>query len=281
MYAPPPHRLAPLAEATARIAIEAFGPWPRLAPLRNGAGARGERHREWSALLGRFVADGRVEYATMTRVRRLVEVYLSRLAEQDPDAFADADEQLAFFLNAYNTIAVHQVLLHYPVASLRAIGGASSRPYPIGRRNLSLLALEAGVLRAFGDPRVHAAITPAALGAPALQPRAFNGTELQQQLDAAARGLLADARRGAGYDAATDTLWLPAALRRYAGDWIRPELMPSAAPVLLGRLRPSAMLPALAPLLPDAITAQLGAGTRVRFASFDRALNDVEMMNDE
>ncbi len=276
MAASTPHRLAPLAEASARLAVELFGPRPRVAPLRNGAGAGAERHREWSALLGRFVRDGRVEYATMLRVRRLVEVYLSRLAEQDPDAFADADEQLAFFLNAYNTIAVHQVLLHYPITSLRDVAGAWGRVYPIGRRNLSLLALEAGILRAFGDPRVHAAITPAALGAPALQSRAFSGAELQQQLEAAVRELLGAPRRGASYDFATDTLRLPHALRRYAGDWIRPERMPSPAAPVTGRLRPRALLPALMPYLPPAVSARIGPATQVDFLPFDYRLNEID-----
>lgn len=270
-----PHPLASLAEAAARTTVEAFGRPPRLAPLREGAGAGGERHGEWAALLGRFVRDGRVEYATMQRVRRLVEVYLSRLAEQNPDTFADSDEQLAFFLNAYNTIAVHQVLLHYPVSSLGAIGGARGRAYPIGRRNVSLLSLEAGILRAFGDPRIHAAITPAALGAPALQPRAFNGVDLQQELDAAVRRLLADQQRGAAYDAAADVLWLPATLQRYAGDWIAPARMPAAALVLRGRLQPAAMLATLAPFLPDGLRWRIGAATRVRFSLYDPRLNDI------
>lgn len=270
----PPHPLAPLAETAARLAVEAFGHRPRIAPLRGGAGAGGDRHREWSALLGRFVRDGRVEYATMTRVRRLVEVYLTHLAEQTPDTWADADEQLAFFLNAYNTIAVHQVLLHYPVPSLGAIAGAQSRSYPIGRRNLSLIALQAGVLRAFGDPRVHAAITPAALGAPALQPIAYSGAALQEQLDSAVRALLADEQRGTGYDAVSDVLWLPAALRRYAGDWLHPERMPSLAVLPAHRLRPQAVLAALAPYLPAGITAAIGPRTKLCFGSFDPTLND-------
>jgi hypothetical protein len=262
-----------------RLAVELRGPRPRIAPLRGGAGAGAERHREWSALLGRFVRDGRVEYGTMLRVRRLVEVYLGRLAQQDPDGFADADEQLAFFLNAYNTIAIHQVLLHYPIDSLRDVAGAHGRSYPIGRRNLSLLVLEAGILRAFGDPRIHAAITPAALGAPALQPRAFEGATLQQQLEDALHELLADPRRGASYDAATRTLWLPHALERYAGDWLRPELMFATAAPLAARPDRRTLVAAFVPYLPAAVSEQVSMTTRVEFLPFDERLN--EMTNDE
>jgi len=51
--------------------------------------ARGRTHATASggALLARFVQDGAVDYGTMTRVRRLVEVYLQRLADADPDVF--------------------------------------------------------------------------------------------------------------------------------------------------------------------------------------------------
>ncbi len=124
---------------------------PRIAPLGDGGGAGRFDHAEWGALLARFVdPSGTVDYHNFQRVRRLLEAYLARLARAAPDAFASADEQLAFYLNAYNAIVVHQVVLHYPITSIRQIAHACVRPYLAGSRNLSLHLLHAQLLRAFG-----------------------------------------------------------------------------------------------------------------------------------
>lgn len=243
---------------------------PRLAPLRAGAGAGRMEHGEWQALLTRFVQHGRVDYRNMVRVRRLVEVYLSRLAHEHPDAFADADDQLALYLNAFNAIAIHQVLLHYPLRSLHDVRGALRRVYPIGRRNVSLLTLHATTLRAYGDPRVHAAINLAALGSAPLQPVAFTGQGLQTQLDTAMYDLLSHTR----YDAATNTLYLPALLRWFGGDFVQPIAMPGPRGLVSGQLRPAAILAAIRRYLPPGIASSLPNAPRLRFEPFDWQLNE-------
>lgn len=247
---------------------------PRLGPLHGGVAAGRFQHSEWSALLSRFAQDGRVDYAGMVRVRRLVEVYLSRLAEHDPETFIDADDQLAFYLNAYNAIAIHQVVLHYPVPSIQAIPGAFVRPYPIGRRNVALHTLHGGLLRAFGDPRVHLALSPAALGGAAIQPQAFSGTTLQAALDAALRRFLADPAHGARYDAATRTLWLSPIVRWFAGDLIQPATMPQLGGLVRGWGRLPELLQVLRPALPSELAAALPDHPSIQTLPFDWRLND-------
>lgn len=252
----------------------ALGPQPRLGPLHGGVAAGRFQHSEWSALLGRFVQHGRLDYQQLLRVRRLVEVYLSRLADHDPETFIDTDDQLAFYLNAYNAIAVHQVLLHYPVTSIRAIPHAFVRPYPIGRRNVALHTLHGGLLRSFRDPRVHLALSPAALGGAPLQPQAFSGTSLQAGLDAATRRFLADPDHGARYDAATNTLWLAPILRWLGGDLLQPATMPQLGGLLRGWASPRALLEPLRPYLPPELAAALPARPTIRALPFDWRLND-------
>jgi hypothetical protein len=247
---------------------------PRIGPLRAGSGAGRFQHSEWTALLGRFVQAGQVDYATMVRVRRLVEIYLGRLAEQDPERFIDADDQLAFYLNAYNAIAIHQVLLHYPAPSIRAIPWAFLRPYPIGRHNISLHTLHSRFLRSFGDPRIHAAISGAAIGFPVLQPEAYLGTTLQGSLETALRRFLADEQHGLRYDSTTHTVGVSPILRWYGGDFVQPSAMPSVRNLVVARLQPDRVLTALQPWLPPSIIAVLGQQPRVRYADFDWRLND-------
>jgi hypothetical protein len=253
-----------------------WGALPRIARLRDGAGAGRVLHSEWAALLSRFVDDaGLVDYRTLVRVQRLMETYLERLADTDPDAFADTDDQLAFYLNAYNAIAMYQVVQHYPVLSLRTVPGAWVRPFPVGRRNVSLVQLHGTLVRAFGDPRVHAALCPATWGGPILFNEPFVGTRLQAQLADGLRRLLADGERGARYDAATNTLYLAAPLVRWAGDWVYPQRMPRAWGLIAGRAQPQRFLQAIAPYMPPALAAVVPAQQlTVRALPYDWTLNE-------
>ncbi|WP_025745657.1 DUF547 domain-containing protein [Kallotenue papyrolyticum] len=274
-HSAPAPGLQRLAEASVWLSSAALRRRPlRVAPLRQGVGAGRVQHGEWQALLLRFVRDGVVDYVTLRRVRRLLEAYLERLAEHDPERFADADDQLAFYLNAYNAIAVYQIVIHPGARSLREVPGAFTRSFAVGRRNLSLHALHGGVLRAFGDPRVHVAIVPAARGAAPLQAQAFTGASLQAELDAALRRLLADPRRGARYDAARNTLWLSPIFGWFAGDFLYPQAMPGLRGLLAGWRHPQRVVSVLQPYLPPEIIAALAQHPTVRFLAFDWSLND-------
>jgi hypothetical protein len=275
---PEHHRAAwwrALLEPIAWLGATTWGRTPRIARLHDGVGAGRYLHSEWGALLERFVAGGLVEYRTLTRVQRLFEAYLEGLADTDPEGFADADDQLAFYLNAYNALAIYQVVQHYPVRSIREIPDAFLRVYPVGQRNLSLTMLHGVVVRVFGDGRVHAALCPAARGAPLLQSEPYVGPQLQTQLDTALCSLLADPQRGARYDRGTNTLWLAAVLHRWGGDLVYPHLMPSARSLLLGRLQPQRLLDALLPYMPPELAAAVQTEQpTVRPLPFDWTLNE-------
>lgn len=249
---------------------------PRIARLRDGIGAGRFLHSEWSALLERFVQNGLVEYVALVRVKRLIEAYLQRLADTDPDLFADADDQLAFYLNAYNALAMYQVVLHYPVASLRDVPNAFTRVFPVGRRNLSLTILHVTITRAFGDPRIHASLYPAACGTGPIPATPFLGPQLQTQLDNTMRALLADPMHGARYDDCTNTLWIAAPLYTWGGDFIYPHLMPRAHGVLGGRLQSAKLLDALLPYMPPNLASVMQIRQPViRLIPFDWTLNEV------
>jgi hypothetical protein len=209
---------------------------------------RAFRHDDWKALVTRFAPTGRVDYANFRRVRRLLEEYLGRLSHARPEEWAETREQLAFYLNAYNAIAIYQVLLAYPVGSIRDIPGAFSRPYPVGRELHTLHTLQHTKIRAFGDPRVHAAVVPAARSAPLL--RAYTGADLDRSLDAQMREMLADAMYGLQIDRVQHSLALNSTFRWFAGDFAAPRSMPSVKMLARGLANPASMLNGLRPYLP-------------------------------
>lgn len=269
-------RQRPFLDRLIWLTAAAAGQRPRVGPLRNGIGTGRFQHGEWSALLSRFTnIDGTIDYGTMARVRRLLEIYLQRLARADPETFADADDQLAFYLNAYNAIAVHQVLLAYPVRSIRQIPGALARPYPIGRRNVSLNTLHASVLRSFGDPRIHAAINPATRGSGQLQPQAFSGSGLQQELDTAMRRLLNDPAHGARLAVNTKTIYISSIFRLFGGDFLQPHTMPSLLGLAAGWTNITPVVMILARYLPSELAIAVRQNQPdIRFLPYDWTLND-------
>lgn len=274
MQAPTGRQHIPFLEGFVWAAGALAGRRPRLGALRAGIAAGRFHQSEWSALLGRFVQDGAVDYHNMARVRRLVEVYLHRLVETDPESFIDSDDQLAFYLNAYNAIAIHQVLTAYPITTIRAQANAFLQSYPIGRRNVSLHTLHSNILRTFADPRVHLAICNTARSSPVIVPYAFTGANLQAELDNALRGFLTDEVRGIRLESGTNTLVVSPLLRWFGGDFLRPHAMPQAGNLVLGWRGVQHVLVALEPFLPPLVQQALRSNARIQIASFDWSLND-------
>ncbi len=226
------------------------------------------RHEDWHALVTRFATPVGVDYVGFKRVRRLLEEYLSRLSFAQPQQLVRVDDRLAFYINAYNAIAVHQILRHYPVTSLLDVPHAFARPYAIGRELLSLNTLLHTKIRGFGDPRVHAAVVPASISAPPL--RAYSGEQLQAELDQQMRVLLADPVRGARKE---DSITLISAIvRRFAGDFAAGTGMPSLRMLAIGYFRPTLAIPFLRPYLPPELIATLN-DDNVRWMRYNWGLN--------
>ena len=159
-------------------------------------------HGAWAAFLATHVRVGgdgstRVAYGAVPApdIARL-EGYLAAAATTAISGHG-RDEQLAYWANLYNALTVRLVIAHYPLRSIRNVGG---RPVWLGggpwnRRlitvegmALTLNDIEHRVLRRnWRDPRLHYAVNCASLGCPDLLPEPFLGDRVQDQLDEAAR----------------------------------------------------------------------------------------------
>src|ERR687891_2967957 len=158
-------------------------------------------HAEWDAFLMRYLrigADGvhRVAYSQVTPADRArLDDYLARLAAVPISAYNRA-EQMAYWINLYNALVVRLVIEHYPVASIRDIGGGpgadgggpwAEKLVEVEGTPLSLNDIVHRILRPiWGDPRVHYALACSAVGCPNLQPEPFDARQLDRQLNEAA-----------------------------------------------------------------------------------------------
>lgn len=165
-----------------------------------------ERHTQEVADLARV----RVDYpaiSTSPDWRRLV----ASLASADPAALRTREQQLAFWINAYNILAIDLVAQHYPIASIRDVG-SRLRPVwkrPAGRvggRAVTLDEIEHEIVRPLGDPRTHAVVICASTSCPALPREPLAAERLDAQLDAAMRRWMADPGKGLQIDRATNTV---------------------------------------------------------------------------
>lgn len=129
-------------------------------------------------------------------------VALDELRRADPAALPSDADRFAFWVNAYNLLAIKVIVDRYPIDSIRD-GGNLLFPVwkrtagEVAGRELSLDDVEHGILRKqFDEPRVHFALVCASLSCPDLRAEPYEGARLEAQLDDQVQRFLGDRQRG-------------------------------------------------------------------------------------
>ncbi len=241
-------------------------------------------HASFTRVLDEVVRMPRVDYQLLQERREGLDAYIEDLARTSPEALeaASRNEQLAFWINAYNACMLRLVIDHYPIETGRTglFGSIRNRVagYPdnsvwqipdvftrdhcrVAGQDRSQDEIEHEIIRPrFQEPRIHFAVNCAALSCPVLWPTAYTGDDLDAQLDRAVRHLM----EGPGHfrieDGPPATLRLNKVLDWYDEDFGGPEgLKTFFADYLDGEER----------------EAVLRSDTRVEFFDYDWTLNDV------
>jgi len=126
---------------------------------------------------------------------------VAQIADYPVDKLTTRQEKLAFYINAYNILAMKMVVDHWPVESIKDAG---SFIYPVWYRNVGALAgktitlnaLEHDILRSFGEPRIHFAIVCASISCPDLRPEAYRAKKLDAQLNDQTKSFLNNPAKG-------------------------------------------------------------------------------------
>jgi uncharacterized protein DUF547 len=164
-------------------------------------------HSAWSRFLASYLVSGndginRIAYGRVDVAGRAgLDAYIAML-EASPVSRLSRPEQLAYWINLYNAVTMRVVLQHYPVRSIRDIGGGlfgagpwNAKIITVEGERLSLDDIEHGILRPiWRDPRIHYALNCASISCPKLQPIAFTAGNVEQILDEAARAYVNDPR---------------------------------------------------------------------------------------
>jgi hypothetical protein len=157
----------------------------------SGVGAQDNPARLLDETLDLYVRDGLVYYRALKSDRSRLDRYVNGIASADV-AGRPRDEQIAFWINAYNAIALKTVIDNYPIAlrskeyparSIRQVPGAFERnPHRVAGKSVTLDQIEQTVLADFGDPRVFLALGRGAIGSGRLRSEAFSASALERQL---------------------------------------------------------------------------------------------------
>ena len=169
---------------------------PAIGPSAAAGGPADDRHAIFDQILDEYVRDGLVYYRALKMQRAGLDGYVRSLADASI-ASASRDEQLAFWLNAYNALVLRTVIDHYPmprrstdypVRSIRQIPGAFERlQHRVAGRLVTLDEIERTLLPPFRDPRVYLAIGRGAVDGGRLRSEMFVPARLEAQLTEVAR----------------------------------------------------------------------------------------------
>lgn len=129
-----------------------------------------------------YVKEGKVQYEAIQQNPQKLNSLVNRITQWDG---APESTQKAFYLNAYNVLAIKSVVDHYPVESPTNIDGFFDKiRHVVAEEKLTLDELEKERLyKNWPDPRLHFALVCAADGCPPLKKGAFFPENLDEQLD--------------------------------------------------------------------------------------------------
>ncbi len=117
------------------------------------------------------------------------------------ERLSNRDEKLAFYINAYNLLAMKMVADRWPMKSIKDAGSFFNPVWDksagvLDGKSVSLGEIEHKILRPMAEPRIHFAIVCASVSCPDLRNEPFTASILNEQLDDQARQFLNNNGKG-------------------------------------------------------------------------------------
>jgi hypothetical protein len=156
----------------------------------------------WTKVSNRTVDDtGRIDFTALTKNHLDLDRVVAFITAVDPisrpQQFPNRESQLAFYVNAYNALAMYGVI---NAGVPESLGGFTKftffylRTFTVGGKLISLHSFENEVIRPLGEERVHFALNCMVVSCPRLPRTAFSATTLDGQFNEAAHEFIANPR---------------------------------------------------------------------------------------
>lgn len=223
-------------------------------------------HARLARVLSAQVANGAVDYAALKASPAELRAYLDEVAAVKEDEFKrwTRPQQIAFLVNLYNAATLQLIAYHYPVKSIKEIGGTFGSPWKqevvhLWGRTTTLDEVEHGQLRAhYAEPRVHFALVCAAKSCPPLRSEPYLAGKLNAQLTEQAKAFFAQPAKNR-VDMGKQVLWLSPIFDWYHDDFTKDG---------------KTLEEFVRQYFPAAEAKRIGAGgLKVKFTEYDWALN--------
>ena len=198
-------------------------PAPERAPETDRAAAESA----WARVLERRVDErGRVDFAGLERDRADLDRFVSWVSavgpNNRPELFPSRAEVIAHHINAYNALAMYNVIAAGTPRSLSEYGLIRFfylRRFAVGGEAMSLYKYENEVIRPLGEERVHFALNCMAASCPRLPRTPFRASTLEAALAAETKRFV-DEPRNVAVDGARRKVRLSAIFDFYPEDFL-------------------------------------------------------------
>ena len=130
--------------------------------------------------------NGEVNYTAIKAHRGLLDKLVAEISSTKVANNWSKNDQLAFWINAYNVFTIKLITDNYPLKSIQNLDGGKPwdvKRITIGVTKYSLNQIENDIIRAqFKDPRIHFAVNCGAKSCPPILNAAYKGSAVDVQL---------------------------------------------------------------------------------------------------
>jgi len=156
-------------------------------------------YKAWDTFLKKYVsATGDVDYKSIKANKKGLDAITKTFSATSVLSSWSKNDQLAFWINAYNVFTIDLIVNNYPIKSIQNLD--SGKPWDVKRitidgKKYSLNNIENDIIRPqFKDARIHFAVNCAAKSCPPILNSAFLGKTLDAQLDAVTKKFINNAQ---------------------------------------------------------------------------------------
>ncbi len=157
-------------------------------------------HEDWDSLLKMHITEeGLVNYQGFQSNKKKLDSYLQKLSTHHPnDKNWTKEEQLTYWMNAYNAFTVQLILDNYPLESIKDVVSGPSIAFVSSPWDIKFIEIEGATYdlnnvehnflrKRFEEPHIHFGINCASISCPNLSPFAFEADKVYEQLDELAK----------------------------------------------------------------------------------------------
>jgi hypothetical protein len=214
-----------------------------LAAATTAFGQKSDWVASYNTLLGKYVTAGGVKYAEWkanAADMQAIQGVVDGISKENVSAMGK-QQQLAFYVNAYNAWILHEALGKYPTKSVKDVLFTffTGKRITVAGQQMSFNALEKDTIRSkFNDPRVHFALNCASRSCPPLNRTAFSADKLDGQFEALAKGYV-NSEHGVKFNTGTKLAELSKIF-----DWYKDDFKADGGAIAFINKRRSTPLPA-------------------------------------